>query len=333
MPNTIADLNKRISDKKCTGLFVFYGEEDALKTHKINTIKKQLLDEVTQDFNFIKFEGNNINTDAVTDAFESYPVMAEYKMVLFKDTGIFKSAKQDIKTFFESRFKDIPDYLCVIFDEKEIDKRSSLYKSACKAGMELEFKYLTDTELAAWVQRIFSEHKLIIDKKDAVYLVNVCEPGMNSIKQELDKLLNYSKDVVTKSDIDTVVSKSLQMVVFDLTEAIMQNNKAKAFEILEGLKTIKTEPFKLLYLIFSTFEKILLAKLVLDERGTVSQVAARLKLSPYIARKYCDCSTRFSESFLKSAIVKCADIDMEIKTGKKNEWIALEQYIIHLLNI
>ena len=44
MPNTIADLNKRISDKKCTGLFVFYGEEDALKTHKINTIKKQLLE-------------------------------------------------------------------------------------------------------------------------------------------------------------------------------------------------------------------------------------------------------------------------------------------------
>ena len=45
-----------------------------------------------------------------------------------------------------------------------------------------------------------------------------------------------------------VVSKSMEVIVFELTDAIMLGNTQKAMETLADLKTVKENVFTLIYL-------------------------------------------------------------------------------------
>lgn len=53
-----------------------------------------------------------------------------------------------------------------------------------------------------------------------------------------------------------------KLFVFELTDAIMLGNTQKAMETLADLKTVKENVFTLIYLMLSTFEKMLRVKLM-----------------------------------------------------------------------
>ena len=93
----------------------------------------------------------------VDEAIEALPVMADKKLLLFSDSFIFKpdgrtGAKSAYRDYWAERLRDIPDYVSILFDESEIDKRSALLKQADKIGACVEFSYMTENEMVRWTQ-------------------------------------------------------------------------------------------------------------------------------------------------------------------------------------
>ena len=62
---------------------------------------------------------------------------------------------------------------------------------------------------------------------------------MASINNEIKKLIDFCDEEIYKTDIDRVVAKSMEVIVFELTDAIMLGNTQKAMETLADLKTVK----------------------------------------------------------------------------------------------
>ena len=71
---------------------------------------------------------------------------------------------------------------------------------------------------------------------------------MASINNEIKKLIDFCDEEIYKTDIDRVVAKSMEVIVFELTDAIMLGNTQKAMETLADLKTVKENVFTLIYL-------------------------------------------------------------------------------------
>ena len=55
---------------------------------------------------------------------ESFPMLCDKKLIIIKDSKIFSKAKEEVKEYWLKRLDNIPEYVILIFDEKEIDKRS-----------------------------------------------------------------------------------------------------------------------------------------------------------------------------------------------------------------
>lgn len=269
--------------------------------------------------------------DKIDDALNSFPMMAEKKLVLIKDSGIFKSASQELKDFWQERLADIPDYVLLIFDEREVDKRSVTYKAAAKYGLAVEFSYMQDYEVSAWVVREVQKAGKKISKDSADYLVAMCDPGIANVKNELDKLIHYSDDEIYRSDIDKVVSKPMGIVVFEITDALISGNGDKAIEVILRMRENHESAFNILYLLSSTFDKMLYCKLMLADGASYDTIASRLKLSPYIVQKYIKGAKQFSEEFLTRQVMKTADFDLAIKQGETDEWNALLQYVFECI--
>lgn len=325
-------LKKQIKDNALLPLYVFCGEEDFLREMYVQKVIDCVPDGGFPEFNHITLNGEDVPFSEYDDAWESFPMMTDRKLIHIKDSGIFSTKRasggpsaEEKKEFWLEKLGRVADDTVVVFDESSVDKRSALYKAAAKVGMVVEFKYLSDADLVTWVIRQCLKAKKKISKENAYYLTTLCDPGLGNINNELNKLLDFCGEEIYKTDIDRVVSKSTQVIVFELTDAIMAGNTQKAMATLVDLRNVKENAFTVLYLLFSSFEKMLHAKLM--SGSPQGEIAAALGVSPYIARKYIDGAAGFSGEALVHMTRRVAEIDLAIKEGRIADWQALEQYV------
>ncbi len=328
--DALLKLKSAVKDGRLEPMYLFFGEEDYLKELYVEKIKALMPDGGFPDFNRLEFEGKDNPLSAYDDAWESFPMMTDKKLIIIKDSEIFNRPNEETKNFWQNKFKHVSDDTVVVFCETKVDKRSVTYKAFAKSGTVVEFAFQSDADLTTWVNKQALNAKIKISKDTAAYFVNVCDKGINSLKNELDKLFAYCDGEITKSDIDKVVSKSLEVQVFDLTDAIMAGDAAKAMEVAGSIRTSNQSAMGMLYLVNSSAEKLLLAKTMSGK--SVGEIASAMGTAPFIAGKYADSAKGFSEEALVRMVKRVPEIDYEIKLGKADMRTAVEQYIAECIH-
>ncbi len=336
--NDIVELKAQLSKKTLQPLYIFYGEEEYLKEFYIKKITELVPDAGLEEFNRILITGA-ADYSEYDDVWEGMPMMTDKRILQIRDSNIFTIARKgDIvppddnqKKFWTEKFKRLSDDTVVIFCEKNVDARSALFKAASKAGFAVKCEYMSLPDLKAWVIKQTLHAGKKIDDSVAEYLVSVIDPGLNNLEHELNKLLNYCDNIIYRTDVDKVVSKAVQVQIFDITDGIMEGAPAKVFKILNELRTQKQSAFGILYLIYSNVEKMLHLKLAgVTNRNEAAQL---LGGSPWIAGKYLSGASGFSSAALYHMVTRVPEIDYEIKNGIVTEWQALEQYIFEALDM
>lgn len=334
--NDIAVLKAELKENKLRNMYVFYGDEEYLKEFYISRIAEMVPDGGLEEFNRIQISGQ-VSYNEYDDAFEGMPMMVDKRLLIIRDSNIFTTRRSgdivppndDQKKFWQDKFSRLSDDTVVIFCEKNVDARGAVFKAAGKAGFTVKCDYLSESDLKAWIVKNTMKSGKKIDDKVAEYLISVIDPGLNILENELNKLLNYCGDTVYKSDVDRVVSKALQVQVFEITDGIMEGNAEKVFKTLEMLRTQKQSAFGLLYLIYSNVEKMLHVKLANASNRT--EAAEALGVTAWLAQKYLNGARGFSQDALYHMVTRVPEIDYEIKSGLIGEWQALEQYIFEAL--
>ena len=334
--NDIIELKEQLKEKKLKRLYVFYGEEEYLKEFYIKKIEELVPDCGLEEFNRIKLDGN-CDYSTYDMAFEGMPMMSDRRILLIRDSNIFTTRRgggvvppdENQKKFWESKFSRLSDDTVVIFCEKNVDARSALFKLAAKTGFAVKCEFLPEAELVSMAIRIATKAGKKLDNSVAQYLVSVIDSGITSLEHELNKLINFCDDIIYKSDVDRVVSKSMAVQIFDITDGITENNPEKIFRVINNLKTQKESAFGILYLIYANVEKML--RLKLAGITSANEAASLLGGSSWIAGKYLNSSKKFSAEMLKRMVIRVPEIDYEIKSGKISEWQALEGYIFEAL--
>lgn len=329
----VMKLKRELNEKGISGAYLFYGDELYMRDLYIEKIRAVIPEDGFEEFNLITIDGKETSTDEIADAIESYPMISEKKLVIIRDSGIFKKPKEEVAEFWNEELKRLPDYCVLLFVEDNVDKRSSVYKTISKHGTAVEFAYLKPYELTAWVQGEVLKAKKKMSKDVIEYFVSICQDGLINLKNELDKLIIASEDEITETDVKKVVSKSVNVQVFDLTDCIMDKNADKAFSILADLKTAKESAFTVLYLLNSAFDKMLLAKVMFADGATKDEVDKRIGLPPFIAKKYYDGAKKFSEEFLAKRVCRVPELDLAIKQGQIAEWDALYKFVFEALGV
>ena len=279
----------------------------------------------------------NIELSKIIEACETMPIFCEKKLVLVKNSGMFKSrggtkGKQKKKDELLDYLQNVSSHVCLIFWEREIDKRLKLVDTIKKKGFVVEFPYQNQNELVRWVIKIVQSNDKEIDTKTASFLVEICEPGMNDILNELDKVLLFLGDrsKVTVDDIEKLCTKSIKSRIFDLTDAIAERNVDAALKLLNDMIILKEPLPKILFLIAKQLRQVLGMRLLHDEGLGMKEACAKLGVTPYVGSKIFKQANSFSPDRLKEAIQEALELDISIKTGKINDRTALELLICNL---
>lgn len=322
------------SKNSAHNVFLLWGEEDFLRAHYKKKLISLLMPQTMPDLNYYAFDGKDYSISAVDEAIEALPVMDTQKLLVFDNSYLFKpdgriGAKAETRDYWEKRLKDIPDYVYIIFNEADIDKRSSLFKQITKNFLSCEFSYLDEGKMAKWTQGLFKKSGKDISLSDCSYLLSICPEGMMSIKREAEKLCAYAsvKDNITKADIDLLVTPKLEDKVFDMVSCMLSKNVEKALMLLRDLFALKTEPAQIMGAVIYNLEKTICVKTLLQNGKSRQEIASALKLAPFMVNKFSDISSKFKAEELNLMISKATKTDLQLKTNSMDNNVLLELFI------
>jgi len=297
------------------GLYVFYGEEDFLREHNSNKIISDC-NLSNLDMNFIKLNEESIGK--LPSNCEQLPFFDSKKIIYVKNSGFFTSGKKITASTVERLTEylvALPEYVEVIFNEESVDKRLSPYKKLSKIGKFEEMKYRGEIDLANWICGGMKKCGAEIDIDTAKYLADVCGPSMSYLHSEIRKLAILSKEGerINKDLIDKVCVKSVQGIIFDLTDAIGLRDKAKSLKLLAELILKKEAEQFILIMLYKHFRNLFLLRVATDE-GVAS--AEYLGINPYVYRKLLGQVKNYSTDTLRDILAKFTEFDYKSKRGE-----------------
>ena len=331
----LQNLKQAIRAKDPRRLYFFYGEEVFLLHHYLEQLRKVIVDELTESFNFHKLTVETFDIREFADCVENLPMMAERTMVIVDEIDIFKMNESDREKMIDI-FSDIPEYCTVVFTYETTafkpDKRlKKLWDTVNRHGQLVEFAKQNQRDLVTWITRHFSAAGKRINPDLCVYLIDITDGTMTSLAGEISKISAYSgADEIKKSDIDAVTEPVLDAVIFQMTDALGQGEYGAAILKLQQLLKMQQEPVLILGAIGAHFRRMSTARILLDHGKTAADLMRLCGMADYPARKAMSAASRFSASFYAKAAELVLESDRQMKTSFDDPKRILELLIMGL---
>lgn len=316
-------------------LYIFHGEEDYLRNHYIDALRKSVLNGIADDFNEHRFNSERFSVESFEDAVNALPMMAERSFIRVDDYDFFK-APEDQRNRIAALLTDLPDYCCVVFSfitaEFKPDKRMKKLWGAIEDHAEIvEFTKQPERELCAWVSRHFRQYGKQIEDRLGMYLIDITGGYMSTLAGEIEKIAAYSEGTaITKTDVDAVVEPVLSAVVFDITESLAGGDFSRAMSRLREVLKKQEEPIVILGAVSAQFRRMRAARLYLQAGRKEADLCALCGIRPFAAEKLYRAARGTTLEFCDRAVLLCEETDLKMKTSYDDPARLLELLLIRL---
>lgn len=334
-PNAVQELKADIRNKQTKRLYFFHGEETFLLHHYLEQLKKLLLDDLTEAFNFHKLTTETFDLQSFADCVENLPMMAEHSLVWVDEIDIFKLPEADRQRIAEI-ISDIPEYCTVVFTYvtvlfKPDSRMKKFYDTVMQHGTVVEFAKQEPRDLIPWITRHFAAKGKQIPSNLCSYLIDITGGTMTALAGEISKIAAYSgADVIVKSDIDAVTEPVLDAMVFQLTDLLGQGEYGAALNKLQVLLKMQQDPIALVGAIGGHFRRLSTARTLMDNGKSYGELMKLYKIGDYPARKTMSAAGRFSAKFLARAATLVLEADYGMKTSLDDPDRLLELLVLQL---
>lgn len=140
--------------------------------------------------------------------------------------------------------------------------------------------------------------------------------SITKIDVELDKLKSLkvsSNYQITEKDVENNVSKDIEYVVFDLTNAICLRQTDKVYTLVDTMLRNKEQPVSIISTISNHFRRLFyVARSEFDKK----ELSELLGIKEFAIVKYKEQAVNFSQKRLKEIFDMCIEVEYMAKNGK-----------------
>lgn len=318
-------LNEDIKAGQFKPVYLLYGEEAYLKKQYKDKLTRAILPE-DDTVNYAYYEGKGISVTEIIDLAETMPFFAERRMIVVENSGFFKNAAPG----FADYIKSMPETVCFLFVENEVDKRGRMYKAVKDKGRAVEMGRQDERTLLLWVAGNVKREGRQIKESTVRYLISKTGTDMENLDRELEKLFCYTmgQGEITVADIDDICTTQITNKIFDMIEAVAAKQQKKALDYYYDLLALKEPPMRILYLLSRQFKLLLEVKELLMRGFDKQQIAKTAGLHPFVAGKYMSQCRTFGSEELRSIMEEAANTEELVKTGRLNDVMSVELFIV-----
>ena len=308
------------------GIYLIVSEDTFLAEQKV----KELIAKAS-GYEVVYYD---LQEDLLTRAIEdldTYNFFTAHKMIVLKNCKFLSSNHsknelvQDTTSF--SHYLENPNLentLVIVVDK--LDERKKLVKLVKEKSTTLS----VDESIETLVRRHLDDFQM--DAKTLRYLLEYCSYRNEKIMHELEKLKLYKLDekVITIEDINRIVEKEFDDNIFDFVDCIIAKQKQKAYQIYQHLLLQNEEPMKIMILVANQFRIMYQVKVLSQDGMSEKEIASFLEIHPYRVKLAKEKSYSYSFADLRNNLKKLAEIDYQIKSGKRYGNLNFEMFLLNL---
>lgn len=316
-------------------IIFLYGEDEFRSSRKLVEIKKKFLEKNPDSASgLFDFAESETKIDSFLMKLSSGGLFSSKKLAIVKNILRNKTAAEDksLLDFLKKENKGEMEDITLVFWEKEkIDKKMKLVKFLLEKAKKQEFGLLLGAKLTSWIIAEIqgrSEGAVSINPKAAEKLSVFVGNNLSLLAKEIEKLVAYkNKGEISEEDVELLVKSKINTDIFRTIDALSCGDKKTAAGLLHDHLNAGEDPFYLLSMYFFQFRNLLKVKPLAEKNMTQGEIAAKLKIHPFVAKKSVEQGRNFSLVRLKELYKKLCDIDAEAKTGKVDIELALDKFV------
>ena len=334
------ELFRKQMKKGLSGGFLFFGDEDYLKSFALASARQAICPEETfAVFNDIRLDALDYSASALLNALMPPPMMSEQKIVTVSGLNLNSLRSGEIDDLCET-LGELPryDYNVLILsvpagqmEEGNLPKKPSAVLSRLAEYLTpVHFEPISGARLCAWVGKHFQHHGVEASPEVCAYLIEYSGKSMFILSKETEKLAYYvlekGRTSVTKEDVENVSVAELSADSFALTNAILDGRYEDAINTLAVMKFRRVEPVILMSEISKAVCEMIAIKSLQEEGYPLGEISAILKMNEYRAKRYLGGVSKKSMKRLRRAVTLCSEADLALKQSPQG-YVAIEKLI------
>ncbi|GEM_PF-3253004 len=292
---------------------------------------EQVLINLTKELSMININFIKINLKTMQDIrdmkniINTYPIIDSYRVV-FIDNVDFKS-----KLYKELLKVNLPEHTKIVIPYY-IQRRDNIKKDNNISSFE-KIPYSEVVYQAIDKKRVIAlANELGIKKLDKDIIDKLLSlDNMDVIKNDLVKLSSILDDDIDYKTMEQVISKSNEIDMFDLIEAISKKNMNLTMKVLREIRDKGENDIGITIRIRNKFRELYYIKSYLIKGLNKDDIAYKLKCHPYVALLGVNAVKNYTYEKLESAFITLNECEAKYKSGYKAD--LLESALIEILAI
>lgn len=300
---------------------------------------RQINEEISK---IIKDSKNVTNFDLTIDTLEDVLVEAGYfsmfqeeKFIIVRNANFFGTGKiGDKDSEMLLNYFNAPNSLSVLIFicPEKLDSRKKITKLIKEKYKVIDIPPLKHYEIENKVLEYLKKAKYQIDEESAKFIVANSLNNYDIALGEADKIMLYYKtpSKILFKDVQMITSKQINTNNFLFVDAVVEGDLKKALDLYHDLTIMKVDPTVLISLLARDYRILLEIKTMQENNKNDYEIMNTLGLQNWQYDRYLKKIFPFKKIELENILVKLSNTDLEIKSGKKDKFVALELLILDI---
>lgn len=312
---SVAATLTEIANQKIAPLYFLYGQEDYFldKIYDALDAEGVVLQPHERDFNRQVLMGPETNASAILNACQSFPVMAQRRMVILKEAH--RMNKKEWERLGPYLTKPVPStVLVVLHKDRRLPVGKKISDAMKKQGRVVESKKMYERDVINWVQSYLQQSGLSFDKGLPAILVTNLGTNPGLIENELEKIFLYlkatKKSAISNEFVYSMINVDKEFNAFELVNALAKNQSYRSHMIIDRLtqNTKINPPVLILNAIYRLFHSVALVhRFQLRDPNSIKN---QLKVNYFQAQDYQTASRNFNiaRTYRNISLIQRADL-------------------------
>ena len=259
------------------------------------------------------YDASEISPETLVSACNSLSLFGEGPFVVLKDLDSWNAAQKAVIVDYLKNPSPGSDLLLL---GKRLGARERLLSAVKNSGEVHTFDQPTGKALVRWLVGHAKRLDLDLPEDVAEDLANRCSDDKMRLLQETEKLSLYVGDgTATHEDVAALCPPDVQSNIFAFVDSLAAGERDRALALLEDLIGTGEPPLRLTFMIRRQFQLIARARALIERGIPRKEIASRLKVPPFVARKLEEQGRQLDEEHLERALGLVQDLESGLKGG------------------
>ena len=316
-------------------LYLFTGTAEIFIQNRISRIISSY---DKQQVSIIKYDMEQTSFSKVLEDACTLPFLEDLKIIILRNPT-FLTTKGDLandaKNFIKY-LKNPVETSIIIINATNItpNPANEVYKALKNYAMIIDYSDSEEIEIKGWISRTCAARNIEIKDSAINLFLEYINSDQVRMVNELDKIMNYVNDggIIDEQVVKLLVTKDLSKEIFNLIKAIISKDLIKTNKIYQTLAIQTKDIGGVIAMISNSFKDLLTTAKLLKAGYSQHDISRFYNVSSSRAYYIVKDAKNFRIEDLEEYIIKMADLDYKIKSGKIDKNIGIELILLQLNN-